>query len=34
MLKKLVEQTFLSEYPVRVLYNGIDRTRFIPSRAT
>ena len=29
-LKHLVEQTYLSEYPVRVLYNGIDLETFQP----
>ena len=30
-LKNLVEQTFLGEYPVRVLYNGIDLETFQPT---
>lgn len=29
-LKDLVEQTFLSEYPVRVFYNGVDLETFQP----
>ena len=29
-LKRLVEQSYLQDYPVRVLYNGIDRETFQP----
>ena len=31
-LKNLVSQSFLSEYPVKVIPNGIDLKRFIPSK--
>ena len=31
-LKNLVQQSFLSTYPVKVIHNGIDLTKFVPTQ--
>ena len=31
-LKNLVQQSFLNCYPVKVIHNGIDLTKFVPTQ--